>query len=338
MPVPELGEWKGLHAKRVHYEATDEMVDAEVQSLAEENARWIPVDEPAQTDDDVIIDFYGAIDGEPMEDKGEDVRLILGSGMFVPGFENQLVGMKAGEERDITVRFPAKGYDKSVAGKDADFHVTMKEVRRMELPELDDEFVQDVSEYDTMDEFRDYLRSKIQDNLDQRTKSELDNDLVFQIVNETKLDIPDPMVKADVEDNVRAMRRNFAFQGLKLEDVLEQQDLTMDEFIRQQTIKAGIEIKMRLVIRALVEATGVEATDELREERVKELAEGQGITADAFREKMTPDQKEAIDYGIQVDMMLDKVIENAEIEDVDAKDLPARNEEAEAEEEPGIIV
>ena len=272
-PEVELGEYTGLTVNKDVKTVDEADVDAEIKRMQDRNGRLLTREGEAQNGDTVDIDFEGFVDGVAFEGgKAEHYSLVLGSGSFIPGFEEQVVGHKAGEEFDVNVKFPEEYQAKELAGKDATFKIKLHEVKYKELPELDDDFAKDVSEYDTLEELKDSIRKGIQTN-----------DLIDQVVNNMKADIPDAMIESRIEELVQDFQYRISQQGLKLEQYLQYMGMTMDQFKEQFREQADKQVKMRLAMEAIVAKESIEATEEEFEAEIKRIADAYQMEADKVK-------------------------------------------------------
>ena len=218
-PEVKLGKYKGVELKKVEYPVTDEDVEHEIAHMQEHNARTITVDNrPVQEKDIAVIDFEGFVDGKPFEGgKAETHELEIGSGAFIPGFEEQVIGMKTGEEKEIKVKFPEEYFSDDLAGKDAIFKVKVNEIKEKKLPKLDDEFAKDVSEFDTLNDLKTSIKEKRQASNDDRAKHETETAAVEEVAKNTEIDIPSGMIDNEVETMIRDMDQQLSYQGINLE-------------------------------------------------------------------------------------------------------------------------
>ena len=273
-PEIKVGSYNGLTVEKTVHTVTDEAVDAELKRVQERNARELTREGAAQNGDIADIDFEGFVDGVAFEGgKAEHYNLTLGSGSFIPGFEDQIVGHSAGEEFDVNVTFPEEYQAKELAGKDATFKIKLHEVKYKELPELDDDFAKDVSEYDTLDELKDSIRKGIQANHEKQADQKVENDLIDQVVSNMKADIPDAMIESRIEELVQDFQYRISQQGLKLEQYLQYMGMTMDQFKEQFREQADKQVKMRLAMEAIVAKESIEATEEEFEAEIKRIAD-----------------------------------------------------------------
>ena len=252
--------------------------------MQDRNGRLLTREGAAENGDTVDIDFEGFVDGVAFEGgKAEHYSLVLGSGSFIPGFEEQIVGHKAGEEFDVNVKFPEEYQAEELAGKDATFKIKLHEVQYKELPELDDDFAKDVSEYDTLDELKDSIRKGIETNHEKQADQKVENDLIDQVVGGMKAEIPDAMIESRIEELVQDFQYRISQQGLKLEQYLQYMGMTMEQFKEQFREQADKQVKMRLAMEAVVAKESIEATEEEFEAEIKRIADAYQMEADKVK-------------------------------------------------------
>ena len=273
-PEMKVGNYIGLKAEKAANTVEDAAVDAEVNRLRERNARLVAREGKAQDGDITDIDFEGCVDGEAFDGgKGEHFSLTLGSGQFIPGFEEQIVGHEAGEEFDVNVTFPEDYHAKELAGKAAVFKVKLNEVQYKELPVADDEFAKDVSEYDTLDEFKASIRKNMEEAAEKQAELEVENALVDQLVATLEGDIPPVMIETRIDEMVRDFDYRLSQQGLRLADYLKYiggDEAKFREGFKEQAEK---QVKMRLALEAVAKAENIEASEEDFENEVKRIAD-----------------------------------------------------------------
>ena len=283
-PEVELGEYAGLTVTKEAKNVNEADVDAEVKRMQDRNGRLLTREGAAENGDTVDIDFEGFVDGKAFEGgKAEHYSLVLGSGSFIPGFEDQVVGHSAGEEFDVNVKFPEEYGAAELAGKDATFKIKLHEVKYKELPTLDDDFAKDVSEYDTLDELKDSIRNNIKTNLDKQAEQKVENDLMDQVIANMKADIPDAMVDSRIDELVQDFEYRISQQGLKLADYLKYMGMNIEQFRAQFKEQADKQVKMRLAMEAIVAKEGITASDEEFEEEVKRIADAYKMEADKVK-------------------------------------------------------
>ena len=282
-PEVELGQYKGLGAEKPAVTVTDEQVEADLMTVARRNARMVSVeDRPAQMGDTAKIDFDGYLDGVPFDGgKGEDYALELGSGSFVPGFEEQVVGMNVGEEKDLDITFP-ENYVENLAGKAVVFKVKLNSLSYSELPELDDEFAKDVSEFDTLDEYKADLRAKLEKRMEEQADAAFRSDILRQACDNMTVTIPEAMVADKAEEILRSYAANFGMndRSLSLEKLMEMMGLDQETYKASILPSAEQQVKSDLLIDAVVKAEGIEITDEEYDEYLKKVAENIGASTE----------------------------------------------------------
>lgn len=273
-PEIKLGEYTGLKATKNVHTVDDAEVDAELARMQDRNARIITREGKAENGDTVDIDFEGFVDEVPFEGgKAEHYSLVLGSGSFIPGFEEQLVGHEAGEEFDVTVTFPEEYQAAELAGKAAVFKIKLHEVKTKELPALDDEFAKDVSEYDTLDEFKASIRKGMEEQNDKQASLEVENELVDQVIATIEGDIPEAMYESRMDEMVRDFEYRLSQQGLKLDMYLQYMGQTMQAFRDSFKEQAEKQVKIRLALEAVAAQEKLEANQEDFEAEMQRIAE-----------------------------------------------------------------
>jgi len=315
-PEVKLGKYKGISLEKNKYEVTDETIEEELNSMADKNSRMVTVsDRAAKLDDTVVIDFCGSVDGVEFEGgKAENHELKLGSNTFIPGFEEQVVGMKAEEEKDINVKFPDEYFSKDLAGKDAVFKVKVHEIKEKELPKIDDEFVKDVSEFDTLEELKADIKTKQEEKNNQKAKSELEEIAVKAVTDESEIDIPAGMIEVEVENMIEDMDRSLSYQGMKLDQYLVFLGKTMEEYKKECEEPAKQSIKTRLVLEAIAKDAKIEATEKEISEKIAELATAYGRKEDELMEN--EDLKRNIEESIKSEKAINYIIDNAKITEI----------------------
>ena len=304
-PEVELGEYAGLTVTKEAKNVNEADVDAEVKRMQDRNGRLLTREGAAENGDTVDIDFEGFVDGKAFEGgKAEHYSLVLGSGSFIPGFEDQVVGHSAGEEFDVNV-------------KDATFKIKLHEVKYKELPALDDDFAKDVSEYDTLDELKDSIRNNIKTNLDKQAEQKVENDLMDQVITNMKADIPDAMVDSRIDELVQDFEYRISQQGLKLADYLKYMGMNIEQFRAQFKEQADKQVKMRLAMEAIVAKEGITASDEEFEEEVKRIADAYKMEADKVKSIV---DAAAVKADLAINKAIDFVKEKANVVTAEPKE------------------
>ena len=312
-PEIELGKYKGIEINKIEYNVSDDDINHELGHMQEHNSRLITVDDrPVEDGDITVIDFVGSVDGVEFEGgKAENHELTIGSNTFIPGFEDQIIGMKIDEVKDIKVKFPDEYFSKDLAGKDAVFKVTLHEIKKKELPELDDEFAKDVSEFDTLDELKASIKEKLETQNADRVKYETEDAVIKAVCEEAKLDIPDGMIHLELDNMIKDMEQRLSYQGLKFDQYLQMMGKTEEEFRKESEPQAIEGIKSRLALEAIIEKEKIEATDKEVEEKLEEMAKNYGKTAEDL--KNNDNIKEYIKNGIKNEKAIDFLVKNAKI-------------------------
>ena len=317
-PEVELGEYAGLTVTKEAKNVNEDDVDAEVKRMQDRNGRLLTREGAAENGDTVDIDFEGFVDGKAFEGgKAEHYSLVLGSGSFIPGFEDQVVGHSAGEEFDVNVKFPEEYGAAELAGKDATFKIKLHEVKYKELPALDDDFAKDVSEYDTLDELKDSIRNNIKTNLDKQAEQKVENDLMDQVIANMKADIPDAMVDSRIDELVQDFEYRISQQGLKLADYLKYMGMNIEQFRAQFKEQADKQVKMRLAMEAIVAKEGITASDEEFEEEVKRIADAYKMEADKVKSIV---DAAAVKADLAINKAIDFVKEKANVVTAEPKE------------------
>ncbi len=295
-PDVTLGEYKGLDVARGDDKVDDEAVEQELSRVQQRNARETDVeDRPVQDDDIVGLDYAGTIDGVPFDGgTAEHQHLTIGSGQFIPGFEEQMVGMKIGEEKDLHVTFPKEYHAEELAGKEAVFHVKVNHIHTRELPELDDEFAKDVSEFDTLDAYKADIRTKLEKEAANRADREFENDLLNAAVANATMDLPASMVDTRVDEMMRETALRLAYQGIRMEDYFKYTGQTEEQMREALRPDAEKNVKGRLVLEAIRKAESLEPSEADIDDVTARYAEQSGKPLEEFKESLTDVQKEYI--------------------------------------------
>ena len=313
-PEVALGEYKGLKVDKVSAEVTDEEVDAEIEKERERNARTVDVtDRAVQDKDQITLDFEGFVDGTAFEGgKGEDYPLTIGSGAFIPGFEDQLIGAEIGKETEVKVTFPEEYQAKELAGKEAVFKCTVKTIKVKELPELDDEFASDVSEEgETMEEYKAEVRGKLKERKEREAKEKKENQVVEQAVANAEIDLPEPMVDLQARQMADDFARRIMQQGMTLEQYFQFTGLSEEKMMEELKPQAEKRIRTRLVLEAIVAAENIEVSDERLEEELKKMAEAYQMEVDTLTEFMGENEKKQMKEDIAVQEAVTLITEAA---------------------------
>ncbi len=289
-PEFELGEYKGVKVQKVIHRTTEKEINGEIEKIRERNARLVTVeDRAAKLDDTVNIDFEGFADGVAFEGgKGENFDLKLGSGQFIPGFEDQLVGKSTGEETEVNVTFPTEYHSEDLKGKDAMFKVKINAIKTQELPELDDEFVKDATEFETLDELKADIKVKFEEHAARNAEIEADNKLYEALINKMTADIPEIMYESKIDEMVRDFEMRLSQQGLNLEMYLTYTNMDMTAFRKTFEEQAQKQVKVRLALEKIAELENVEISDAQVDEEINKMAEQYNLTADKIKAIVSP--------------------------------------------------
>ena len=312
-PEVALGKYKGIQIKKIEYNVTDEDVEHELGHMAEKNARLVSVeDRPVESGDITIIDFEGFVDGKAFEGgKAENHELIIGSNTFIPGFEDQIIGMKLEEEREINVKFPEEYFSANLAGKDAMFKVKLHEIKKKEMPEINDELAKDISEFDTIEELKNSIREKQEEQNKSKAKYETEDEVIKTVCEEAKVDIPAGMIEMEIDNIAKDVETRLSYQGMKLEQYLQMMNKTMEDFRNENKEQAERSVKSRLVLEAVAKDASIEVTDEDVSSKIKEMAESYGK-----KEEDVKDNPELVKYvkdNLKVEKTINFLVENAKI-------------------------
>ncbi len=314
-PEVELGQYKGVEITKALALVTDEDLDKEIESVRDKNSRLISIeDRPVASGDTAIIDFEGFVDGVAFEGgKGTDYSLVIGSGTFIPGFEEQIIGLAIDEEKDVEVTFPEEYASKDLAGKAAIFKVKVKEIKLKELPELDDEFAKDVSEFDTLEEYKADLRKKLVENAEHQAHHQNEDNVVDKVVENATIDIPAVMIDNRIQDLMYDFSMRLRYQGLELDQYLEITGMDKLAFSDQFKERAEKEVQTQLVIEKVGFVEGIVPTQEETDEEIKKLAENYKQTEEEFRQHLKADDIEYIRNTLVTRKTVDFLLENAKL-------------------------
>lgn len=312
-PDVEISDYKGLPAKKEVKEVTDEDIDKAIDALRERNGRMITVEDRAAENGDIaVIDFEGFKDGVAFEGGSEkNYELTLGAGQFVPGFEEQVVGRKVGEEFTINVTFPENYQMKELAGQPTEFKIKLHELRTKELPELDDEFVKDATDFDTVDELKSDYRKKLEDSAQKAADNAVENQLFTALIEKMTADVPQAMYESHIDEMVRSFESQLSQQGLTLDLYLRYMSMEMADFRKTFADRAEREVKVRLALEKIAEIENIEISDEKADEEYAKIAESYGMTADQVKKFVS---LEALKADMKVSEAAEIVKSNAKIE------------------------
>lgn len=312
-PEVKLGKYKGIEIKKVEYNVSENDIEHELEHMAEHNSRLVTVnDRPVKEQDVVVIDFEGFVDGKPFDGgKAENHELTIGSKTFIPGFEEQIVGMKIDQEKDINVKFPDEYFSKDLAGKDATFKVKLHEIKVKELPKIDDEFAKDTSEFDTLSDLKNNIKERLEKQNKEREKSETENAAVDVLCENTEIYIPSGMIETEIDNAVEEVRGRLSYQGMKLEDYLKIINKTMDEFRKEYEEQARKSVKVRLIIEAISKDADIKVDEKEIEDKIKEMAEKYGRKEDELLNN--ENLKKYLEENLKAEKTVDYVVKNAKL-------------------------
>ena len=311
-PEVTLGEYKGIAVPKADYTVTDEEVDQALEAEREHQARFVDVDRPAENGDRVLLDYSGSVDGEKFEGgTAEDQTLLLGSGTFIPGFEDQLVGIKAGESRDVNVTFPTDYHAEHLAGKAAVFACTVKAVQQKELPEIDDDFIGDISEFETVDAWKADKKAKMLEDKKKYNENVRENAAIKGACDNATVDIPDCMIERQVDYMMQDIKYRLAGSGLDFNTYLKYLNTTEADMRKNYREEAEARVKMQLVIDAVAKTENVQATDEDIEEEIKKYAENGNTDVETFKSTLTDADREYFADRIVVDKTVKLIVDAA---------------------------
>lgn len=299
-PEVTLGKYKGVKVEAIDVTVTDEEVEAEIERVKENNARLVAADDKAIEDgDQAIIDFEGFVDGEAFAGgKGEDYPLVIGSHSFIDTFEDQLIGKKVGDDVDVNVTFPEQYQAAELAGKPALFKVKVKEIKVKEYPEVDDEFAQEVSEFDTLAEYKEDIKKNLLDTKEKEAAREKESNIIEAIVKDTKMDIPEKMIDASADRMVQEFAQQISMQGITFDQYLQMTGSTMDQMKEQVRPQAQARVETSLVLEAIVEAEKIEASDDELKEELEKMSKMYNMEVEKIEAMLGDEDKENIKKDI----------------------------------------
>ena len=312
-PEVKLGLYKGLEVPYQKALITDDDVEAELRTVADKNARLVPVeDRPVREGDTVLIDYEGFLDGTPFEGgKGENYNLEIGSHKFIAGFEEQLIGKEAGESADVEVRFPDDYGSEEMRGKEARFHVTIHAIKIKELPDFDDDFAQDFSEFDTLDEYKADIRRILTEDREAQLKNEFEGELLKRVAAEADIDIPEAMIKRQIERNIKEFEMTLAYQGIDLERYYALTSTTREDLEKNVGGRAADEVKTMLVLDKIAKEEEIEVTDEEYDDELRKRAANYKKEFEEYKGQVTDDLAEYIKSKLKTDKIIAFLAENA---------------------------
>ena len=314
-PEVTLGEYKGVEVEKADASVTAEDVEAELKRVQEQNARLLTIeDRPVADGDQTVIDFEGFVDGKGFEGgKAEDYPLTIGSHSFIDTFEEQLIGKNIGEECEVNVTFPTEYHAAELAGKPAMFKVTVKEIKAKELPALDDEFASEVSDFDTLDEYKKDIEKKLQERKEKAAASQNEDRVVAKVVENATMEIPDRMVDAQVDNMLQDTARRMQSQGLSMDLYMKYTGMNVDQMNDQLRPDAVKRIQTRLVLEAVAKAENIEVSEEKIDEEIAKMAESYKMEADKLKSYMTDSDKDQMKQDLAVQAAVDLLVSEAKL-------------------------
>lgn len=312
-PEVTLGEYKGLKVDKISNRVTQKEIEEKLKEEQEKNARTITVEgRPVQDKDEIILDFEGFVDGVAFEGgKGENYPLVIGSGSFIPGFEEQLVGVNPEEEVEVKVTFPEEYQAEDLKGKDAVFKCTVHEIKAKELPELDDEFASEVSEFDTLDEYKADIKEKIKEKKISEGKSKQEDQAVEQAIENAQMEIPEAMIDTQARQMANDFSQRIQQQGLTLEQYFQFTGMTAEKMLEELKPQAVKRIQTRLVLEAIAAAENIEVSDERLDEELQKMADAYKMEVDKLKEFMGENEKKQMKEDIAVQEAVTFLVENS---------------------------
>ena len=312
MPEVSLGQYKGIEVEKQEYNVTDEMVNAEIERERENVARMIDVERPVENGDEVELDYSGTVDGVKFEGgTAEHQTLVIGSGMFIPGFAEQMIGMNVGEAKDLNVKFPDEYHSDELKGKDAVFHVKVHAVRVKELPEADDEFAKDVSEFNTIAELRDHKKEELEKKAMNEAKAKKENDVIEKAVANATVDIPDVMIDRQADRMLNDIRYRLSMQGISLEDYCKYTGTKTEVMKAEMKNEAERRVKTQLVLDAIMKAEGIKAENDEVDKKIDEYCAQFDDKAEEFKAKLNEDDKAYFEDQVLLDKTINMLVDSA---------------------------
>lgn len=314
-PEVKLGEYKGIEIAKADYTVNEEEVNLRLEEMRNKSSRLVDVEGRAiESGDTAVIDFEGFQDGVAFEGgKGENYSLVIGSNTFIPGFEDQLIGKNKGEEVEVNVEFPAEYHAENLAGKPANFKVTVKNIQTKELPELNDEFAADTTEFNTLEELKADLRTRVEEEAKNRAEAEMRNALVEKIAEATELEVPATMVESQIDNMIMELNYQLQYQGLQLQQLLEMTGRTMEEIRAEKREEAAKLVKSSLILEAIAKVENIEVSEEEVEAEIAKMAQMYNMEVEKIKSAMRPADLEDIKGQLTIRKTIDLLVENAKL-------------------------
>lgn len=314
-PEVTLGQYKGVEVTKVNATVTEEDIEAELKSAQDKNGRLITVeDRPVADKDETVIDFKGYIDGKAFDGgEGKDYQLTIGSHSFIDTFEEQLIGKKIGEACEVNVTFPEEYHAPELAGKPAKFEVTVKEIKVKEIPELNDEFASEVSDFDTLTEYKEDIKAKLQDKKDKEAAAENENNVIDKVIENASMELPQAMIDTQTRGMLEDYARRLQSQGLNINDYMKYTGMTVDKLKEQMEPQSIKRIKTRLVLEKIVETENIQVKEEAVEEQIEKMAASYQMEADKLKELMGENEREQLKEDLKVQEAVDLLVSEAKL-------------------------
>ncbi len=334
-PEIKLGEYKGVDITRTLRDVTEDALDARLQQERKKVSRSVEItDRPVEKGDEINLDYSGSVDGVKFNGgTAEGQKLVIGSNSFIPGFEDQMIGISIGEEKDITVTFPTEYHADDLKGKDAVFHVKVNAISHEELPELDDDFAADVSDFDTLAEYREDLKKQMQAAADEQATAQAKQELIQKIVENAEVDLPDPMVEEKLDDQLREMDWRMQQQGLNMKKYMELTGQTEEQMRDMYRSEARNNLKTEMVIGEIIKTEAIEPTPEKVDEMLSEYTEPMGKTLEELKKELNESQMEYFVNRAKTTAALDLLWNSASVKDEKAADKAADEKDSDKEKE-----
>ncbi len=312
-PEVKLGKYKEIPLKKIEYKVTDEDINHEINHMAEHNSRIVTVEDREVKDKDIVtIDFEGFVDGKAFEGgKAENHELTIGSKTFIPGFEDQIIGMKIGEEKDIKVTFPKDYFSKDLAGKEATFHVVLYAIKEKQMPTIDDEFAKDVSEFDTLEELKNSIKEKMQKENEERAKHETEDAALEEVCKNTNIEIPEGMIELEIDNIMQNLDQRLSYQGLNLEQYLKMMGKTEADFRKDYKEQAEKNVKTRLVLEQIVKDEKIKEDEKYIKEKIEEMAKQYNKKVEDLEKN--EELKNYLAEGSKTEQAVKLIVDNAKI-------------------------
>ena len=313
-PEFEVGTYKGVEVKKEEVKVSEDEVELELKEMATRGARLVSADKALESGDTAVIDYEGFDNGVAFEGgKGENYSLVIGSNTFIPGFEDQLIGKKAGEEVEVNVTFPEKYHAPNLAGKPVVFNVKVNDVKVKEIAEINDEFAKDVSEFETLKELKDSIRTKLEEQAKKSVEDKMKNDIISKICDNTEVEIPSAMVEHQLDNLIMQFNYQLQYQGLNLKQLLDMSGKTIDDLKDERREDAKKGVKMTLVLEKIAEVENVQISDEEFDAEISKMASMYNIESDKLKNTLREEEIEGIKEELKIRKVVDLLVENAKL-------------------------